>query len=248
MLKILITFLCLSTVSLSAYANLSLSKFRLYFDNSNRNDALQMRNKGDAPVSYSAELSLVAMTEEGTLHPVESDSFSAIGLLRYSPKRGVINPGQRQALRFSVRKPAGLKEGEYRAVLKITSAPVTSQAGSIALQSKLAYNLPIVVRHGRLEATTELTNPRLVNVGSTPSIELWQLLEGNRSVFGNFIVEDSDGNEVGILNNSAVYQPLKRKKVLIPLSQNVKGDITIKFNEIAVYGGSETAQTSINVN
>ncbi|GAA0854840.1 hypothetical protein [Aliiglaciecola litoralis] len=248
MFKILLSIVFFSTLSLPVSANLSLSKFRLYFDNSNRNDALQLRNKGDRAISYAVELGLVSMTEEGTLHVVEEDPYSAIGLLRYSPKRGTIEPGERQALRFSVRKPAGLKDGEYRAVLKVTSAPLMEQSTKVAMQSKLAYSLPIIIRHGRLSASTKLTEAKLVTVGDTASIEVWQLLEGNRSVFGNFIVEDDNGNEVGVLNSSAVYQPLTRRRVIIPLSQNVSGKITVKFSEVALYGGTEKAQTTVIIN
>lgn len=248
MFRLLVAIVLLSTFSFSASANLSLSKFRLYFDNNTRNDALQLRNKSDRAVSYTLELSLVEMTEEGTLRAVSDDPFSAVGLLRYSPRRGVIQPGERQALRFSVRKPAGLQDGEYRAVLKIVSAVAPKSSGDISLQSKLSYNLPIIVRHGRLTASTSLQDARLVNVGATPSIELWQTLEGNRSVFGNFIVEDEQGNEVGVLNNSAVYQPLNRRKVIIPLNQNVSGEVKVKFSEIAQYGGTENAITTLKLN
>lgn len=247
MLKPFILLVLLSTLSFSASANLSLSKFRLYFDQSNRTDALQIRNRADRPLDYSIELGLVAMTEEGTLRTVQSDPFSAIDLMRYSPRRGRLAPGERQALRFSVRKPASLPEGEYRAVLKISSVPVNTSTGSVAVQSKLSYSLPIVVRHGRLSASTELTDVKMVTVDNTPSLEIWQLLEGNRSVFGNFIVEDDDGNEVGVLNNSAVYLPLTRKKVIIPLSQKVTGKITVKYDENAEYGGSEKAEISLTI-
>ncbi len=248
MSKFISFFLILNLVTFAAQANVSLSKFRLYFDNNNRNDALQLRNKGSKPVRYSVELGLVAMTEEGALHPVDSDPFSAIGLLRYSPKRGVIQPGDRQALRFSLRKPAGLKDGEYRAVLKVTSSEIADAGSTVALQSKLAYNLPIIVRHGRLNAETSLQEAKLVRVGNVAHVEFWQTLDGNRSLFGNFILEDEDGNEVGVLNNSAVYQPLDRKKVIIPLQSEVQGNVTIKFKEIAKYGGDLAAETNITLN
>jgi len=248
MSKFVYSLVVLSLISFSSHANISLSKFRMYFDNNNRNEALQLRNKGDLPIRYSVELGLVAMTEEGTIYPVDIDPFSAIGLLRYSPKRGTIQPGDRQALRFSLRKPAGLKDGEYRAVLKITSSEINNSSSAVSLQSKLAYNLPIIVRHGRLSADTSLLDPKLVNIGDVAHVELWQTLDGNRSLFGDFIVEDSDGNEVGILKNSAVYQPLNRKKVTIPLKSEVTGNVTITFKEVAKYGGNLEADTVVLLN
>jgi hypothetical protein len=244
------SFLCLLVVAITGnvQANIALSKYRLYFDNNTRSDALQLRNTGSETVSFSIELGLVAMTEDGILRKVDEDEFSAIGMLRYSPKRGTIEAGERQALRFALRKPASLPDGEYRAVLQITSTIENGANGGVSIRPKLSYSVPIIVRHGQLNASTDLLNPRLVMVGGTPNIEFWQSLEGNRSLFGNFIVTDSQGNEIGILKNSAVYQPLKRRKVLISLNKPTKGKVNIDYQEIAKYGGDLSAHTEIELN
>lgn len=247
MFKIISVFIICIFLSNSVQANIALSKFRLYFDDSIRSDSLQLRNTGAVALTYEVELGLVAMTEEGTLRKVEKDPYSAIGLLRYSPKRGRIEAGERQALRFVLRKPAGLENGEYRAVLLITNTPLTDNKGTLSLRPKLTYNIPIIVRHGRLEASTELLEPKLVMSGDTPNIELWQSRIGNRSLFGNFIVRDTDGNELGVLNNSAVYQPLNRRKVLIALNKMVKGKVLIEYTEIAKFGGKLEAKTEIEL-
>ncbi len=246
MLKKLLFFVFLFSLAPLAHANIALSKYRLYFDNSTRSDAVQLRNTSSAPVTFSLSLGLVTMTEEGILRPVEEDDFSAIGLLRYSPKRGRIEAGARQALRFALRKPADLPEGEYRAVLQITGVP-DAIPGAVSIRPKLSYSVPIIVRHGKLHAQTELLNPRLVMVGDSPSIELWQKLDGNRSLFGNFIVSDENGNELGVLRNSGVYQPLTKRKVLIKLNQAAKGKVIINYQEIAKFGGSESASTELEL-
>lgn len=250
MTKLIKTLCCFVVITLTgqASANVALSKYRLYFDNTTRSDALQLRNTGATGLEFTAELSLVAMTEEGTLRKVEEDPLSAIKLLRFSPKRGTIAPGNRQALRFAVRKPANLAPGEYRAVLNLTSSFNAGNKGNVNLNTKLAYNVPVILRHGRTEAVTELLEPKLVMAESVPHIELWQSLVGNRSLFGNFIVTDEQGNELGVLNSVAVYQPLTRRKVLIPLAQQSSGRITIQYNEIAKFGGNLEAKTVIQLN
>jgi P pilus assembly chaperone PapD len=247
-LKSLVFLILFLSFSSQVQANLALSKYRLYFDNNNRADSLQLRNAGAVALSYKVDLGLVAMTEEGTLRKIEEDPFSAIGLLRYSPKRGRIEAGGRQALRFSLRKPAGLKDGEYRAVLLISGSPESESDNSLSIRPTLSYSVPIIARHGRLEAATELLEPRLVMRSDTPHIELWQSLEGNRSLFGNFIVSDDKGNELGVLNNSAVYLPLKRRKVNIALNKMVKGKVIIEYKEIAKFGGDLAAKTEIELN
>ena len=240
-------YFVLLALTFDSSANVALSKYRLYFDNDTRNDALQLRNTGAVGIEYSAELSLVAMTEEGSLRKVQDDPYSAIKLLRFSPKRGTIAPGSRQALRFVVRKPANLPAGEYRAVLNLVSSFKGGNLGNVNLNTKLAYNVPIIIRHGRTEITSELLEPKLIMVEDVAHIELWQSLKGNRSLFGNFIVTDEQGNELGLVNSIAAYQPLTRRKVLIPLTKQASGKINIKYNEIAKFGGNLELQTSINI-
>lgn len=245
-IKVLTPFVLL-ILSLDVNANVALSKHRLFFDNNSRNEALQLRNTGAVTMEYSAELSLVAMTEEGTLRKIEADPYSAIKLLRFSPKRGTIAPGGRQALRFAVRKPANLPHGEYRAVLNLTSTYTGGSIGNVKLNTKLAYNVPVIIRHGRTEVTSELLEPKLVMIEDAPHIEVWQSLNGNRSLFGNFIVMDKNGDEVGLVNHIATYMPLSRRKVLIPLSKKVSGLVTIKYNELTQYGGSIESTTTLNI-
>jgi fimbrial chaperone protein len=246
-LKPLTFFILLFSVAFQAQANLALSKYRLYFDNNNRADSLQLRNAGSATLDYEVELGLVAMTEEGTLHTVEEDPLSAIDLVRYSPRRGTIEAGGRQALRFALRKPAGLADGEYRAVLLISSTTQTSKNTNVSLNPTLTYSIPIIVRHGRVEASTELLEPRLVMRSDIPHIEFWQSRQGNRSLYGNFIVSDEQGNELGILSNSAVYLPLNRRKITIGLNKMVKGKVLIEYKEIAKFGGNLAAKAMIEL-
>ena len=244
----LVGLMLLACASAHVQANIALSKYRVFFDTDSRTDAIQIRNTGSVSIRYSVELGLVEMTEEGTMFVVSEDPKSAIPFLRFSPKRGVIAPGNRQALRFALRKPAGLEDGEYRAVLKLTSKLDASSVGNVNLNTALTYNVPIIVRHGRVSASSELLQPQLVMKDGTAHIQLWQSREGNRSLFGNFLVTDADGNELGVLNNVATYLPLNRRKVLIPLSREVTGDVTISYNEVAKFGGSIQSSTQLSLN
>lgn len=211
-------------ISVDSYANVALSKHRIFVEANQRNDALQFRNTTGATINFSADIGLTAMTEEGTVYPVADDALSAKEMIRYSPKRGSIPPGGKQVIRFSIRKPAGLEAGEYRAALLLTSE-IDSQgeAERVTVQPSLTFSIPIIVRNGRTEAQAQLQNPQYTLVDGKPSIKLWQSLNGNRSVFGNFTVVDEDDNEIGVLNNVAVYRPLSGRYVSIPLSTDRHG-------------------------
>lgn len=230
------------------FANIALAKHRIFFAANQRTDALQFRNTLGSSLTFSAELALTAMTEEGSVYAVESDPLSAKDMIRFSPKRGTITPGGRQVIRFAVRKPAGLEDGEYRAALLLTGKPVTNtDAENVTITPSLTFSIPIIVRNGRTEVVTELKNPQYTLVDDKPTINIWQTLDGNRSLFGNFTITDKDGNEVGVINNAAIYRPLTGRNIAIPLSQPVKGKVLIQYQEIEKYGGSLTAQTELTI-
>jgi len=236
-----IAFLVVSLFfSSQASANIALSKFRVYFDGNNRTASLQLRNTGSEDFKYSAELILNAMTEEGSIYAVSEDQLSAKSFVRFSPKRGTVSPGERQAIRFALRKPSGLLDGEYRAVLRIVTELAPTTGGNVNLASKLAYNVPIIVRHGEVYAESSLASPSTIMFNGQPHLQFWQTRTGNRSLFGNFIVETKEGEEIGVLNNVAVYLPLERRKILIPLTKAVEGDVIIRYSENKKFGGDIT--------
>ena len=227
-----------------AQANVALSKFRVYFDNKSRSSSLQLRNTGAEDIKYTAELTLNSMTEDGNVYAVSEDDFDATTFLRFSPKRGTIAPGERQAIRFALRKPQGLEDGEYRAVLRLITELAPTTTGNVNLASKLAYNVPIIVRHGEVTVESQLLEPSVVVHNGVTHVQVLQTRIGNRSLYGNFIVQTEDGTEVGVLNNVATYRPLERRKVLIPLQNPVKGPVTVKYVENSKFGG--TIESSVD--
>ena len=233
---------------MDAFANITLSKNRLFFAENDRSDAVQLRNSGGRPMQFNTKMHLVEMDENGGIIRVETLDNSAIDMLKFSPKRGIVEPGGKQVIRFKLRKPRDLGAGEYRAVLSITTSIATDKPEAVTLNSRLAYNMPVIIRHGSTEATTELINPRVVYFNNTPQLEVWQTLNGNRSLFGNFTVTNKKGEQVGLLNGVAVYTPLSQRKVLIPLNELYsKDELNVEFNEVIAFGGSANAQTLVKL-
>lgn len=232
----------------NSFANITLSKNRLFFGEKDRSDALQLRNTGGSPMQFKTSLYLVQMDEQGGIHKVAQSDDSAIDMLRFSPKRGVVPAGGKQVIRFSIRRPRDLVEGEYRAVLSVSTSLATDRPEAVTLNSTLSYNMPVIVRHGETKASTQLENTRLVHSSGSRLIELWQTLEGNRSLYGNFTVEDKSGNVHGLLNGVAVYTSLNKRQVLIPLTSDVSDqELIVKYQEVATFGGIEKAQTAIKL-
>jgi len=234
----LILFVFALLLSNVVSANVALSKYRIFFDSNSRSESLQLRNTGDSPIKYTAELDLNTMTEEGSIYLVSEDPFSALDLIRFSPKRGVIQPGERQAIRFALRKPSGLEHGEYRAIVRISSELAPTKGGNVNLASKLAYSIPIIVRHGEVFVESALLEPSTVMHNGTLHVQVWVSRQGNRSLYGNFSVETPEGKVLGLMNNVGVYRPLERRRVLIPLQEVESGPIIVKFTENKKFGGN----------
>jgi len=240
--------LLLCAFSANSLANITLSKNRLFFDSTDRADALQLRNTGASPMQFTTKMFLIQMDELGGMTKIEASDYSAINMVRFSPKRGVVPVNGKQVIRFSVRRPKDLPTGEYRAVLSVSTSLAADKPEAVTLNSTLSYNMPLIVRHGNTSAQTSLENTRIVNTANNYAIELWQTLKGNRSLYGNYTVEDSAGQVVGVLNGVAVYTPLNKRKVLIPLNvDNVNQELVVKYQELAAFGGIEKAQTIINL-
>lgn len=242
----LLTLACI-LFSGNVLAHFSIDKVRLYFDRSNRFQTLTLRNSIDKPITYSIKVNHVEMTPDGRLIPVADDKayHSAKSLLRYSPRRGTVLPGGSQILRFTVRKPQGIEEGEYRSQLRIEGGLANDPN---MLAAKLAYNLPIIIRHGKPKATADLELVGLdKNDKGNPVLMLNILRQGNRSLFGNFTITNAEGNVIGETKGMSVYEPLDKRLARIDLSGLVTSDITVRYDELIEYGGDNNVKKVFNL-
>lgn len=225
-------------VAVPVDAHFAIDKTRLYFDKSNRYQVLTIRNNAESAVVYSVKVNHVNMTEQGQLLAVADESkvkLSAEKLVRYSPRRGTILPGGSQVVRFTVKKPVDLASGEYRSQLRIEGG---LQDDPTQMAAKLAYNLPIIVRHGKTKAEASMHSFAVSNNAKDQSeLTLMLTRTGNRSTFGAFSVLDPAGVEIGRTKGVSVYEPLRQRIVTIPLDQTPQGTLTINYRELAEYGG-----------
>lgn len=251
LLSSFLIFLIATFSSLPIHANLALSEYRLYFDNRSKNNSLMIRNTSNKDLDFRLVLIHKDMTEEGNLINVsEADvqGRSAKSMLRYSPRRGTIKPKGMQAIRMTVRKKADLPHGEYRAVLKIIASEAQgSNETGINIKPKVAYSIPVIIRHGRLEVDSDIVNPQLVMQNGRPTVMFWQTLDGNRSLFGDFKILNEDEEVIGEIRNLGVYTPLTRRKVFIPLTEKASGPLTIQYEENIRYGGKVSLTKTLNI-
>jgi len=158
----------LATLSLSALtlvatpfanAEVMIAPTRVVFEEGTRSAELVIVNKGDEEAAYRISLENRQMNLDGSMELV--DSVDTLGLfadkiVRYSPRRVIMEPGGRQTIRLSA-QTSELEPGEYRSHLRLMSAPTSagrklqSVSGTnnegISIQLIAIRSLTIPVRH-----------------------------------------------------------------------------------------------------
>ena len=252
--------------------DLFIAPVRVILSGGTRSTEVRLLNQGSETATYRISFQNMRMTAEGRLEkitePGPGDLF-ADKLIRYSPRRVVLGPGETQTVRLLVRKPAGLAPGEYRSHLLFWGTPPetvgtniearSSNDGEIRIRLIPVYgiSIPIIVRHGKLSATISISSLSLEPaqvVGEGPSLRLRLDRAGDRSVYGDLIVtyRASGGDEidVAIVFGIAVYTPNQSRAMRVPLSlpQGVAlgdGRLRVVYREPSEDGGAVLAEAKL---
>ena len=221
-----------------------------------------LSNIGVDPATYRISVELRRMGEDGDFTTVSEAEATpaeqaALQMVTYAPRRISLLPGQPQAVRISIRPPAGLADGEYRVHLNFRAIPpalkpeaVTNPAAGVSIKLTPVYGItiPVFIRRGRLEASATLANAHLVKAPTGNFVELDMTRSGQRSVYGELIGKSPRGQTLFNLRGIAVYAEITHRKVQIPLSAEqlakLSGPIKIEYRELAENGGALIAETS----
>ncbi|HBR68034.1 MAG TPA: hypothetical protein DEA55_01515, partial [Rhodospirillaceae bacterium] len=142
---------------------------RVTFEDSKRSEILTIINSTEKEQTYRLGWRKYRMDEKKALRAVgegeKADDIQwADDMVRFAPRRVTIPAGGSQQIRLLFRRPADLKDGEYRSHLWIVSETPpesfdTKEAGkqAVRLAVQPAISLPIFVRAGKLEAKASIT-------------------------------------------------------------------------------------------
>lgn len=198
-------------------------------DSRQRSKVLTLANRGSEIQTYRISVINYRMDVEGNLHPADTPSEQegfATGLFRYAPRQITLEPGKPQTIRILYRRPANLNDGEYRSHLLFQQVPdaPTAAAGadagtglSLQIQTIFGVTVPVIIRHGKLEASGQLAELEATSVDGVPGIAMRIARSGSRSLRGD-LVATLDGEDIGRLNNVAVYLSTPHRKVVMPLA------------------------------
>ncbi|MEM9739367.1 MAG: molecular chaperone [Pseudomonadota bacterium] len=241
MFRPLKTLLVTSLVTLSApfsAAELMIAPTRIVLENGERSSELVLVNKAAEQGAYRISLENRRMLTNGSLETVDEardgERF-ADDILRFSPRRALLEPGGRQTIRVSA-QTAGLEPGEYRSHLRVMGAPTsagrtlseaTSEGGdaiSIELIAVRSLTIPAIIRVGDLDASVEIQS-----ASTAPSDEVGETLfiarltrTGDRSTYGDIELYVEDQAEpVYFARGIAIYTPNTERDVILPMPDEI---------------------------
>ena len=243
---------------------------RVVLEGRTRSEQLALVNKGAESATYRITLINMRMGVDGSMteisEPNEGEAF-ADRLVRYSPRQVTLAPGASQAVRLIARKPKDLKPGEYRSHMMFRSVPkvqsqsvenAASEGSSATLIPVFGIAIPVIVRHGELEYSVELTNGSLIPAikeGELPRLKFDINRSGNRSAFGDLSASiTSGGDEVilGQIRRLAVYTPNQSRTVemilRVPEGTKLSGNnIKLTYKTIPDEGARLLSETTVAV-
>lgn len=252
-------------------SGLSIAPIRLVFDGRSRVATVYLTNKGDASSTYRILVRNKRMLETGQIVDAEEawpgERFAS-ELLRFSPRRVVLAPGESQTVRVMLRNPSegNLEHGEYRTHLIFQSVPnaptpekEARRDGHTVAQAIIETSIPVIIRRDNPDAVVSFAKASL-DTAQTPDgrplLDLVLAREGERSVYGDITVDWIDasgrGRPVAKIVGIAVYHPTPRRQIRLPLAVTdpsvlSEGRLYVRFEESPLGRGDLWTDTTVNL-
>lgn len=215
--------------ALPASADLMVTPKRIVMEKGNKRATLHLLNTSDETRTYEVSWSQMRMDITGKLvaDPDPVAAGNASSFVTASPKRVVLAPGERQAVRLRARFPAELPHGEYMSHLTFAPVGAINQGAAedapgaqIKIDVVLGIALPVVVRYGDLAASATLRVTGMDIKERLVAVEL--VRQGNASIIGNLEgywgQPGRTGTLVAQLNGVAIYPNINLTTRNIPMN------------------------------
>ncbi len=234
---LLMAVLIQAVVGHSAKADILVAPTRVVFEDGERSAELVVVNKGQEEAAFRISVENRRMDLFGALESApeatEGEQF-AKNHIRYSPRRMVLSPGEKQTVRVAV-SGSDLQPGEYRSHLRLKSVPTSAnqylsnrnsgeQNGiSIQLIAIRSLTIPIIIRAGKLDANVDIIGVDLVTEEQETLLKVQIVREGNKSVYGLLeVYAEGAPNPVLSMRGVAVYTPNSERRITLPVSPSVR--------------------------
>lgn len=239
----------------TAVGDLLVAPTRFVFEGNRRSAEVTLVNIGQREATYRISFIYLDMSETGEVKEIEPPEETKIAapLIRYSPRQVTLEPQVAQTVRMQLRKPASLEPGEYRSHLLFRAIPPADVAvppeadETSGLQVRLipvyGVSIPVIVRHETTPSTAGIESVSIEPGRSEaqPFDAVCTLArEGLESVYGDLrVIQIVDGRDhvIGALGGIAVYTPLERRQVRIPITPQPdvpldRGVLVVRYQSI----------------
>lgn len=227
--------------------SISLMPHRVVMEGRTRTAEVLVKNSGVEKVSFRVSMVEKGMKEDGTLEDriKGADETTASDLVRFTPRQVDLEPGGSQVIRFQLRKPDALPDGEYRSHLLVQGIPPSTEAPpltgegadkgiSFAITQIMGISVPVIVRQGTPTAEIRLTGARYFQpegAGLNPVVSVFLERSGGRSVIGEITLTLESG---GVLpagtvlwraKSVGIYTNLTRRQVFLGVPDGASGKL-----------------------
>lgn len=238
-----------------AKGRIDISPRRIVMEPRDRSSEFTLINMSDEEGTFRVKIIYYKQDENGTYTKLDAPLtpvFDAEQIIRLSPRQFTLAPNGRQKVRFSIRKPADLPDGEYRfhlLAMRMSDygppAPADEGEKIVGMNMNISTAIPVLVRHGNVgvKATLSDANYSASNQEGKPEVKVTINREGNISTVGTIKVlwTPAGGNttEVGQVTNMNVFPEISKRFAVIPLQAPLQGSGSLQI----VYMNEQTMDT-----
>jgi hypothetical protein len=260
LLAFCMTFLPLSSWAKSA--EVMLFPTRVVLEKNEHFAKVIVKNAGNAAGDYTVNLADMKMQENGAVvayAKTEAPQFSALSFLHAAPSSMSLVPGETQDIHIIVHPPENLEPGEYRAHLQVhlvhpnidEAAAAPAQKG-IVVKPDIVFSIPIIIRVGTPQLTIGIEQAKLArDARGKPEVDLVLTRQGNISSMGDIAVNCGQ-RQIKLFAGQAVYRPLARRSVAVPLDETPAGvdpsacALTVAYKAQKDHGGKTLAEAPVS--
>lgn len=194
-MRILSTIAVVCLIPAQAYADkiLFFSPSRVILNDAAKVEVLNITNLSSAARAYTVSTEDLIMTPEGVTSPVENFDYSAKRMIRFVPRKFVLQPGERQAVRVMGRIKGDVGDGDYHTHLKFledasqrSTLNPSKDKQQATISAPLAYEtmIPVIFSHGKTEAKLSIDKSAISSQVDKVKIDLKIGRSGNGQGIG----------------------------------------------------------------
>lgn len=224
---------CLWAAGSQAEPSLLIHPTLIIFDKDSRtNGSLNLVNRGDSRGTFEVAWVDFRMTPEGGLQKMTTQApWSLEPLIRFSPRRVTLDPGETQVVRIALRRNLNRPEGEYFShirVLTLTEIPdgsdtVDPTVQSVKISARTAIAVPVIWRNSPNDQAAKINLATLDDGAQNLLVEVQR--QGHLSVRGFLHLRCNDGGKsrsMMVPVPLVIYPTIDKRTVSLPLNDSKK--------------------------